>query len=96
MKRSTLVLIAAYMIAGLIVWPIARYLMSYGLVLGRDGRDEIVSLRVFFGGPLLIILGLMLALGFKTNIHRISGFIFGVVGLAWIALLVVMLFEVRI
>lgn len=96
MKRSTLVLIAAYIIAGIIIWPIARYLISHGVVLDRAGREEIVSLRVFFGGPLLIILGLMLVLGFKTKIHKISGFAFGFVGIAWIALLVIMLFEVRI
>lgn len=96
MKRSTIVLVSAFILAAIIVWPIATYIMSHGIVLGREGRDEIVSLRVFFGGPLLIILGFMLFLGFKTRIHRTAGIIFGLVGLAWIALLVIMLFEVRI
>lgn len=89
-------MIAAYIIAAVIIWPIASYLVAHGVVLDSAGREEIVSLRVFFGGPLLIILGFMLVIGFKTKIHKMSGFLFGLAGVAWIALLVIMLFEVRI
>lgn len=83
-KRLDIILV--YLFAILALYPVARYLLVFQLELfSNDLTDKFIIARIFFSGPVLLIMGLILFFKYKKNIiNRILGILFSIIGLFWI------------
>lgn len=78
-----------YSLGAFLSYAVLRYLSFFLGGLNLGATDEFVTIRVFFSGPLLIILGVILFLGFKHYVHKVLGTLFAFGGVAW-AIVVIM------
>ena len=84
MKIKDWFLIMLYLIACLALFPILQF-EYFRLTPTLDQASPFwVSFRVFFSGPLLLIVGIILLFMLNSNKHKFSGIIFLLVALYWI------------
>lgn len=89
MKRSNdfIILVLLYSIGIIFGGVILRYVVYYSIGLCPDAPDKFVVPRVFFSGPILLIVGLVLLVKFKRLVHRLFGLLFLAGGVIWMVLL---------
>mgnify|MGYP000706140160 CR=1 FL=1 len=82
--NKKIALVVLYAIAFFFTYTILRYVFFYYFEFYINAPDKFVGIRVFLSGPFLILIGIILIAGFKSRIHKLSGYAFGFIGLIWI------------
>jgi hypothetical protein len=83
--KQRVITIMAYAFSLLALVPIIRYLLVYKVDLFPEWGDKYVWARVVFSGPALIVIGIYLAVKFKSSIHGAIGIILSLLGIIWLA-----------
>jgi len=82
-RTSVPLLVAIYALATFFAFAILRYLVIFVWTQNPSGEDILVTTRVFFSAPVLILIGVLLLRKFKNLIHRLFGTLFLIVGTIW-------------
>jgi hypothetical protein len=77
-------LIIAYVLSFYALIPIIRYLLIYKLDVLPQWNDNYVLARIFFSGPILITIGIYLAIRYKKSVHGKLGVMLTVLGIIWL------------
>jgi hypothetical protein len=88
-KNDLQVLLLTYSIATFFSFAILRYVLFFTFNLNPAAEDRFVVIRVFFSGPVLMAIGVVLRTKFKeSGWHRLFGVLFMMGGVVWMALLI--------
>ncbi|HYI78906.1 MAG TPA: hypothetical protein VEW65_14900 [Chryseolinea sp.] len=84
-RNEILLLGLIYSAAAFFAFAIVRYFYVFLWEEDLMAEDELVTVRVFLSGPMLIILGIFLMVRFKQlAIHRFFGILLLFCGIGWI------------
>jgi hypothetical protein len=75
-----------YAIALLCCYPIGRYIFLFVLFPSSSHVDRLAYERVYLSGPLLILIGAIMAMSFR-KVNRLIGFIISICGIIWLTLI---------
>ena len=73
-----------YVLAGVALFPILYYVLMYQLGLNINAPDTFAVIRVVISGPMLVFLGILLLILFKTRMNRIFAILLVSIGIVWI------------
>jgi len=77
-----------YVLVGVALFPILYYVVMYQLGLNINAPDTFVAVRVFFSGPMLVSLGILLLILSETRMNRIFAILFIGIGILWLFIIV--------
>ncbi len=83
-RKNNAFVIGLYALAAFFLFAILRYVFFFRLGFNPAADDAFVIIRVFFSGPILVLLGIFLSLKFHHLVHRIFGICFLLIGIGWI------------
>jgi len=88
--RNDLFLVALiYSMAAIFLFAILRYVTFYVLRFNPGADDRLIGIRVFFSGPGLVIIAIVIFIfKFNTTVHRVFGILFFLIGVAWLIFLI--------